>query len=80
MSIPTWNAAPGHRRGGSSRAALSNACSRRGTVPAAKGEVERDYDLGGIWQRGKAGLGRTSPTLAARQLAGGGLRGVRSME
>lgn len=63
---------PGHRRGGSSRAALPKAYSWWGTVPAAEGQVDRNYDLEGIWQRGKVGLGRTSPTLAARQLAGGG--------
>jgi len=70
---------PGHGRGGSSRAALPKACSRRGTVPAAEGEFKREYDPGGIWRRGKVGLERMSPTLAAPQPAVGELRGVRSM-
>jgi hypothetical protein len=52
----------------------------RGEYQRAEREVKRNYPPGGIWQRGTVGLGRTSPSLAPRQVAGGGSRGVRPRE
>ncbi len=71
---------PGQRRGASSRGACPNPAHDEGKYQQAEREVKQNYSSGGIWPRGKVGLGRTSLSLAPWQVAGGGLRRVRPPE
>jgi hypothetical protein len=80
VSRATWNAAPDSDEGPPQERHCPNPAHGEGEYQQAEGEVKRNYHPGGIWQRGKVGLGRTSPSLAPWQVAGRGLRGFRPWE